>query len=543
MPFMSSELNQSPRLAKHWQRSTSKRFLGWLFSWRILRRFLFVAVVLVTLVALLFVEENARGRRAWQRYAAELTQRGVLYRLADVIPPPVPDERNFVATPFWSKLDFAKSQPKQVDTNRWPYETFSMATSDASRIRKKADPAWSTLPRWKVEDLPALKLAIDKVYHGQTNFPSVLPSPMDPGARQEAAQEILRQMKVFDSVLEELQQASRRSEARFSIKYDNEDPIMTLLPHLAVLKGVVLVVQTKAIAELAASNPDQALASVQLMLRLADSIKDEPVLVSYLVRVACIHIAVKTVWEGMVFQKWTESQLQVLQARLRECDLIEDAWRAVQRERCYGNETFEFFRRSHGWASLEEIGEPEPSRGSQSKGFGFMTLLPQGWLFFEQVNYNRLFDSFAGSAPKASSPRINPAEIESRAAATERTLKSRGPVRSILSHDAIASMLLPAINKVFQKSAKYQVLVDQAVLACALERYRMSQGAYPATLQALVPTWIDAIPLDVVSGKPYQYRPAESGRYQIYSVGWNETDDKGIEEKEPTKGDWVWGYP
>ena len=52
---------QTPTL---WQRSTTRRFLRWFFNWRAIRRLFFAAVVLTTLIAFLYAEENWRGKRA-----------------------------------------------------------------------------------------------------------------------------------------------------------------------------------------------------------------------------------------------------------------------------------------------------------------------------------------------------------------------------------------------------------------------------------------------------------------------------------------------
>src|SRR5262245_19680949 len=99
--------SQASPCPSQWQRSSFRRFLRWFFSWRTQRRLLFAALALVTLLALFTAEENLRGRRAWERYAKNMASRGQTYRLADVIPPPVPGDKNFIATPFWSKLNFA----------------------------------------------------------------------------------------------------------------------------------------------------------------------------------------------------------------------------------------------------------------------------------------------------------------------------------------------------------------------------------------------------------------------------------------------------
>ncbi len=109
-------------------------------------------------------------------------------------------------------------------------------------------------------------------------------------------------------------------------------------------------------------------------------------------------------------------------------------------------------------------------------------------------------------------------------------------------------MLLPALGKVSLKAAKAQTAADQAALACALERFRLTNGQFPEKLDALAPRFIDNIPNDVISGQPLKYRRLDEGKFLLYSVGWNETDNGGTvvltREKSRTvdftQGDWVW---
>jgi hypothetical protein len=104
-------------------------------------------------------------------------------------------------------------------------------------------------------------------------------------------------------------------------------------------------------------------------------------------------------------------------------------------------------------------------------------------------------------------------------------------------------LLLPALGKVTQKAAQAQTVVNQAILACALERYRMDKGHFPEKLEDLAPQTISHLPHDVISGEPFHYRRANDQAYVLYSVGWNQRDDGGkpggalFDEKE---GDWVW---
>src|SRR5690349_10662902 len=71
---------------------------------RRLRRIVIAIVVFVTFIALLFAEENWRGKRAWTKYRAGLAARGVELNWHKLAPPPVPDDQNFAMTPFLKPL-------------------------------------------------------------------------------------------------------------------------------------------------------------------------------------------------------------------------------------------------------------------------------------------------------------------------------------------------------------------------------------------------------------------------------------------------------
>ena len=112
-----------------------------------------------------------------------------------------------------------------------------------------------------------------------------------------------------------------------------------------------------------------------------------------------------------------------------------------------------------------------------------------------------------------------------------------------------AAMLLPAGFGLAEKCAQAQASVDLARVACALERYRLARGGYPEKLDALTPQFLTQLPHDVINGQPLKYRRTDDGRFVLYSVGWNETDDGGrvgLNSKgkhDWGKGDWVWRYP
>jgi hypothetical protein len=84
-----------------------------------------------------------------------------------------------------------------------------------------------------------------------------------------------------------------------------------------------------------------------------------------------------------------------------------------------------------------------------------------------------------------------------------------------------------------------QTSLNQALLACALERFRLLHGAYPEALEPLMPALIDRIPHDAVSGRPLIYQPGGKDRFILRGVGPNGTDDR----KNKASDDWLWTYP
>ena len=95
-----------------------------------------------------------------------------------------------------------------------------------------------------------------------------------------------------------------------------------------------------------------------------------------------------------------------------------------------------------------------------------------------------------------------------------------------------------------------QSILHQAILACAVERYRLEHGHIPRRLDELVPTVLSSIPNDPIDGQPMRYKLAGESDYVLYSIGWNETDDNGeLAWKEKygqrlqidiNNGDWIW---
>jgi hypothetical protein len=69
-------------------------------------------------------------------------------------------------------------------------------------------------------------------------------------------------------------------------------------------------------------------------------------------------------------------------------------------------------------------------------------------------------------------------------------------------------------------------LLSAAVAAAAL-RFKIDNGDWPASIDDLVPAYLETAPTDPFSAAPIVYRPSEFGVI-VYSVGINGTDDGGL---------------
>lgn len=91
----------------------------------------------------------------------------------------------------------------------------------------------------------------------------------------------------------------------------------------------------------------------------------------------------------------------------------------------------------------------------------------------------------------------------------------------------LASIAVPNFRKALQTYSFNQTGANEGQIACALERYRLASGNYPETLDALVPRFMDKIPTDLFGGQPLRYKRTDNDSFILYSLGWNETDDAG----------------
>ncbi|MFI4862447.1 MAG: hypothetical protein ACIAXF_17410 [Phycisphaerales bacterium JB063] len=94
----------------------------------------------------------------------------------------------------------------------------------------------------------------------------------------------------------------------------------------------------------------------------------------------------------------------------------------------------------------------------------------------------------------------------------------------------LVQTLMPSVDSAERVEARVNTrrLVDCAGLA--LLGYRDRHGELPESLDALVPTYLDAVPADLFADAPLVYRVNDDGSALVYSVGGNFQDDGGVDD-------------
>jgi hypothetical protein len=193
------------------------------------------------------------------------------------------------------------------------------------------------------------------------------------------------------------------------------------------------------------------------------------------------------------------------------------------------------------FSSYDEFSNETPLGRGTAEALWY--LAPRGWFYQNDIFISQIFQQSLPTDAEVGR-QIRPREIADRA---------DGAVSSNFEHISPYNYLSGMSSKAFslwiQKFAFAQSSLDMARVACALERFRLTHGEYPETLDPLSPQFIDKLPYDIIDGQPLHYRRTDDAQFLLYSVGWNGTDEGGITVRSEylwdrfrdlDKGDWVW---
>jgi len=491
---------------------------------------------LAVLTGLFYAEENWRGKRAWENFKRESEAKGERLDWQSVVPSCVPDEQNFALTPivFTSYGQSLTRDGKSIPSDKQDTNFVNRLKMDIYfDVSEELTPT-NEFGSWARGTKTDLKIwqQFYRAVASPTNGILIPPQPQSPAA------DVLLALDKYDSTVEELREAAKLPYSRFPLEYEKDCPAAILFPHLAALKKCSQVLSLRACAELQNGQSKKALDDVKLSLRLMDSIRNEPFLISHLVRFAIFQINLRTIYEGLAEHQWLDSQLIELESELEKQDFLTDWLASMRGERAWDVATIDWLRHSGKNISTVFYGS------NLDFWFVLLTCGPSGWLEQNKVRICSFYPNFF-AVVDLKKKTVSPANVRQADEVLELERSHLTP------YNYLENIFLPALGACAKKAAYTQAAADMARTALALERYRLAHGNFPDSLTALVPQFLAQIPHDVIGGQPLKYRRTDDGRFVLYSIGWNETDDGGVvafrknsaHSLDNENGDWVWRYP
>lgn len=530
-------------------RGTAKRpveGLRWLGQPRTWIGGLYRLALLVTVLALFYSLERWRGQWAWADATRAFAARGEDLQQRAFPTNAVPAAQNFAALPLFESLVHQMSRRatyledlREPDLGelrlleRWDQLGFNF---DARQRNRPRFAPWLT---GESTDLRAWWRAWPNASPESPPLPNAgrrVPEPEV--ADTELPARLLERLEKYRPWLDEVRAGSERPYCRFPLEYSRQ--LYEANPALPVLNGLITVLRLRASALLAAGRHEEALADVELLLRLFGHSRQQLWALGSSMRLITFIEGLQPIWEGLRKRAWTPAQVASLQARLEQLEILGAYPAAVRNEALAQADMIESFLPTASDRSVT-VAERQPGEANDLLGW-IRRLYPSGWSLQVQsaiVSHYLEITSVAIDIPRRV---LNPMSDQV------------GNLLRATSDPLFPIFLAPKTRQMFEDARVWhlaaQASADLATVACALERFRADHdGAYPASLRELQPRYASQVPHDLATGEPLQYARTADGA-TLYAVGLDRRDDGGRAAPRTTEdtpgnlvprdGDWVW---
>ena len=326
-----------------------------------------------------------------------------------------------------------------------------------------------------------------------------------------------------DKTLSLLRDAVRLKRSRFSVQLTNGS--YTLLPHLSPLKAGSQLLALAALQSAQTGDHAKAAEALDTAFLLSDSLKQEPTLVSQLARMSCVNVARDALASCLCQTDFTSNELQRLAATISGQMNSPGHARALPGELAVGLDLFRYTRSwPVYWDSVQALGEKPP-------WWHYDALKLRTSFYFYKFSANDAADKLHFLKTFSSFGAVFALQENERPLAFDRKSTDSYMVQANKGY-LVSDNFIPTFKRTYIGEMKTVGLQRSALTALALERFRLdSGGSVPESLDALVPKYFPAVPLDPFDGKPLRYIRHGKG-YVVYSVGDNLTDEQGAPKSD-----------
>ncbi|MDR0534584.1 MAG: hypothetical protein LBH01_11590 [Verrucomicrobiales bacterium] len=476
---------------------------------------------LITLIVLFYAEENWRGAREYNETVARLKAEKYPLSIAELMPPPIPDEDNIAAAPIFAEIFLSGGNENPNARLKKIPVIYPAANS------KYFKSAYSNQAKGELGDLRAF------IKDASTTLTT-----------KEAAQQLLSQMdQTWSPLMEEASEALKLPNCRWPLAY--EKGLGMTFPFMNSSLNLSKMFALRAAIYLELGQSEKAADDIISGYRLAWATEQSPALISVLVSITEQRLIINPFWAGCAKNQWQEKDLSRLQNIFVKMENISAFKQSLQAELTFFyvmtpqlNKEFRDLRILNNYMSILGI--------SRSQAL-FLSLRPTGWDQLDFLRYATFITDYNNTIDEQNLV-IACGKID--ALDREKNNFDHNQINKILYPFTL--LALPAISKASSGTALTEVFNHQAILACGLERYKIHNKKLPLTLNELMPEYLNKIPNQGVISAPMIYKRVNDQDYILYSIGWNMRDDGGVisgGKRQTANGystirsdelDWVW---
>jgi hypothetical protein len=498
----------------------------------------FLILFLPTFAVLAFyVEEDWRGAAAWEKAKSEIEADGTSLDPSSYIPAAIPDAENFGALPIFQVSADAEHPAYQKATAlRAALEPITSRLPTSKEDEKSRKDPLPYLEKWMTGQKPDMAVV-------RTRLAAICReiNPNAPVPGNASASELLA---ILCAELTDLRRENAvRPQCLFHQDCDAEPPINISFNPTVSLISLMQVLSYDERLALYDGNPLRALDDMAICCKCVAGLQKQPLLLSAIVANGLVAMQLVVVEQGLNDHNWNESQLSVIADRLARIDILADGRFAIAGDIVvFALPTMAYYE-AHRRISPAELGMLREEFSSTTPSSDYLGriafwLIPKGW--FDLDNALDIRFQLLGTAHL-----IDPAARRVFPDKEQALLHSYQGLHSHVFPDKPFLNPENSLNRSVKNFAYLQVQVDEARIACLLERYHLRHDGYPDSLRALPPEFGVELPRDIINGEPYHYELRSDGSYLLYSVGWNQEDDGGESvvsagQVPQDAADWVW---
>lgn len=416
---------------------------------------------------------------------------------------------------------------------------FYSSTSTRNAWAAAEEEAGQDEPRWRLMEMEAdrnhLADADNSALHviatvrlGGRIYVSAAPNyemifeklPPNAQLNTQQVQVIRTELTKIPNALESARKLKDMPEGRYPLLF-SDDWIGTLIPHHQDARQIAEWMQHDAWLLAQEGDCDGAIESCQATINAGRSMKDDPFLISCLIRLAMQNIALNTLERVLAQGEPSEAHLLAMQTML-EKEIAQGTFLpGVRGERGGSHYLFENIRAGKTKLDFLRMMGPGSTTGLDPVSEWFSLTFPSTLMkhYPEYLHHMNRTVAAAKLPLHERGPRLAALEAEVR--------QTKNPVLRLLA---------PGLGKVEKVDRRTQANLRCMVVILACERYRQKNDdkRWPTKLDDLVKAkLLDALPADPLDNQPLRYRRTNEG-VVVYSVGFDLKDDLGnINHEQP----------